>query len=74
MEWPTCGQPVKQPLQLVRERHEGRQGWQPTAERAGGDRHMMPLLATQFLAAVYGAHFGAGVGIMMLAILDIFLG
>lgn len=40
---------------------------------AGPDRHTGPLFATQFLAAVYGAYFGAGVGIMMLAILGIFL-
>ena len=33
----------------------------------------MALFAAQFLAAVYGAYFGAGVGIMMLAILGIFL-
>ncbi|HYT24880.1 MAG TPA: sulfite exporter TauE/SafE family protein [Actinomycetota bacterium] len=31
------------------------------------------LYGVQFLAAVYGAYFGAGVGIMMLAILGIFL-
>lgn len=31
------------------------------------------LLAAQFLAAAYGAYFGAGLGIMMLAILGIFL-
>jgi len=40
---------------------------------AGADRHTGPLFATQFLAAMYGAYFGAGVGIMMLAILGIFL-
>jgi uncharacterized membrane protein YfcA len=45
----------------------------PAAGPAGTDRHTGPLLATQFLAAVYGAYFGAGVGIMMLAILGIFL-
>jgi len=39
----------------------------------GPDRHTGPLFAAQFLAAVYGAYFGAGVGIMMLAILGIFL-
>src|SRR5829696_6345725 len=39
----------------------------------GADRHTGPLFAAQFLAAVYGAYFGAGVGIMMLAILGIFL-
>ena len=33
----------------------------------------MALFAAQFLAAVYGAYFGAGVGIMMLAILGIFV-
>ena len=33
----------------------------------------MPLFTTQFLAAAYGAYFGAGVGIMMLAILGIFV-
>ena len=31
------------------------------------------LLAGQFLAAVYGAYFGAGLGIMMLAVLGIFV-
>jgi uncharacterized membrane protein YfcA len=41
--------------------------------RAGAGRHTGPLFAAQFLAAVYGAYFGAGVGIMMLAILGIFL-
>ena len=45
----------------------------PTGPAAGADRHTGPLFATQFLAAVYGAYFGAGVGIMMLAILGIFL-
>lgn len=32
-----------------------------------------PLLTMQFVAAVYGAYFGAGLGIMMLAILGMFL-
>jgi uncharacterized membrane protein YfcA len=45
----------------------------PAAGPAGPDRHTGPLFAAQFLAAVYGAYFGAGVGIMMLAILGIFL-
>jgi len=45
----------------------------PAAAPGGADRHTGPLFATQFLAAVYGAYFGAGVGIMMLAILGIFL-
>jgi hypothetical protein len=31
------------------------------------------LLGAQFLAATYGAYFGAGLGIMMLAILGIFV-
>ena len=41
--------------------------------REGREVHMAPLFAAQFLAAAYGAYFGAGVGIMMLAILGIFL-
>lgn len=36
-------------------------------------RHGAVLLAAQFLAAAYGAYFGAGLGIMMLAILGIFV-
>jgi uncharacterized membrane protein YfcA len=50
---------------LVRERRP--------AEPAGAGGHAAPLFAAQFLAATYGAYFGAGVGIMMLAILGIFL-
>jgi uncharacterized protein len=50
---------------LVRERRQDRPG--------GGDGHTVPLFAAQFLAAAYGAYFGAGVGIMILAILGIFL-
>jgi uncharacterized membrane protein YfcA len=50
---------------LVRERRP--------AEPAGADGHTAPLFAAQFLAAAYGAYFGAGVGIMMLAILGIFV-
>ena len=45
-------------------------------ERAGegGAGWRVPLLlAGQFLAAVYGAYFGAGLGIMLLAILGIFV-
>jgi uncharacterized protein len=46
----------------------------PAAPAAAGDPgHPGPLFAAQFLAAAYGAYFGAGVGIMMLAILGIFL-
>jgi uncharacterized membrane protein YfcA len=33
----------------------------------------LPLLIAQFLVAIYGAYFGAGQGIMMLAFLGIFL-
>src|ERR671922_111362 len=40
---------------------------------AGLDGHTAALFAAQFLAAAYGAYFGAGVGIMMLAILGIFV-
>jgi uncharacterized membrane protein YfcA len=56
-------------VQRRREGREGREGGSP----AGRDPHTLPLFAAQFLAAIYGAYFGAGVGIMMLAILGIFL-
>jgi uncharacterized membrane protein YfcA len=58
---------------LVRRRREGREDRPPAGDRAAADPHTLPLFAAQFLAAVYGAYFGAGVGIMMLAILGIFL-
>jgi uncharacterized protein len=62
---------------LVRQVREGRPpaGGRADPERADPDPHphTLPLFAAQFLAAVYGAYFGAGVGIMMLAILGIFL-
>jgi uncharacterized protein len=58
---------------LVRRRRQGRDGPPPGEAPAGRDRHTAPMFAAQFLAAVYGAYFGAGVGIMMLAILGIFL-
>jgi uncharacterized protein len=69
----ACGLLAAQPrlARLVRERRE--QDGQPLGGRAGADRHTVPLFAAQFLAAAYGAYFGAGVGIMMLAILGIFL-
>jgi uncharacterized membrane protein YfcA len=38
-----------------------------------GRRRTVGLYVAQFLAAVYGAYFGAGVGIMMLALLGIFV-
>jgi len=46
---------------------------QARGEQGGGGRRPLALYASQFAAAVYGAYFGAGVGIMMLAILGIFL-
>jgi uncharacterized membrane protein YfcA len=52
---------------LVQNRREGADG------ASAGGPHTLPLFAAQFLAAIYGAYFGAGVGIMMLAILGIFL-
>jgi uncharacterized protein len=71
----ACGLLAAQtPLaRLVREYREGQAGGPPSGEQVGADRHTVPLLAAQFAAAVYGAYFGAGVGIMMLAILGIFL-
>jgi uncharacterized membrane protein YfcA len=58
---------------LVRDRRSagppGAGGTDPPA----ADGHTVPLFAAQFLAAAYGAYFGAGVGIMILAILGIFL-
>jgi uncharacterized membrane protein YfcA len=42
-------------------------------EHDAGWTRWMPLLAIQFVAAVYGAYFGAGLGIMMLAILGVFI-
>jgi uncharacterized protein len=59
---------------LVGERRKDRDE-DPTAPRrpAAADRQTLPLLGAQFLAAAYGAYFGAGVGIMILAILGIFL-
>jgi uncharacterized membrane protein YfcA len=57
---------------LVRARRAGN-GDPAPSNPARSDRHTAPLFATQFLAAAYGAYFGAGVGIMMLAILGIFL-
>ena len=59
---------------LVRERRDpGAEPPPPGRGGAGLDGHAAPLLAAQLLASVYGAYFGAGVGIMMLAILGIFV-
>jgi len=40
---------------------------------AAGWTGVLPLHTIQFVAAMYGAYFGAGLGIMMLAVLGIFL-
>ena len=40
---------------------------------AGDDHRSRALLVGQFLSAVYGAFFGAGLGVMMLAVLGVFL-
>lgn len=42
-------------------------------EHAAGWSSVLPLHVMQFIAAVYGAYFGAGLGIMMLAVLGIFV-
>jgi uncharacterized protein len=67
----ACGLLAAQPrlARLVRERREDAGG--PAAD--GASPHTVPLFSSQFLAAIYGAYFGAGVGIMMLAILGIFV-
>ena len=71
----ACGLLAVQPrlARLVRELRGDPDGRAEPAGRAGLDGHTAALLAAQFLAAAYGAYFGAGVGIMMLAILGIFL-
>jgi uncharacterized membrane protein YfcA len=71
----ACGLLAAQPrlARLVRERREHRDDRPPAGANPGSDRHTLPLFCAQFLAAAYGAYFGAGVGIMMLAILGIFL-
>src|SRR5215218_8460441 len=68
----ACGLLAAQPrlARLVRERREDPDGGPAPAGRAGLDGHTVALFAAQFLAAAY---FGAGVGIMMLAILGIFV-
>lgn len=44
-----------------------------TVEPNAGWTRWAPLVVIQFVAAIYGAYFGAGLGIMMLAILGIFI-
>lgn len=60
---------------LAAQRHLGRvvQRRVGTVDDDAGWARWAPLLAIQFVAAVYGAYFGAGLGIMMLAILGIFI-
>jgi hypothetical protein len=71
----ACGLLAAQPCLawLVRERRTPPDGRPAPAARADLDGHTAALFAAQFLAAAYGAYFGAGVGIMMLAILGIFV-
>jgi hypothetical protein len=44
-----------------------------TGDQPVGWTNLLALHAFQFIGAVYGAYFGAGLGIMMLAVLGIFL-
>jgi uncharacterized protein len=71
----ACALLAAQPrlARLVRERRAAPAGGPTPAGQGGLDGHTAALFAAQFLAAAYGAYFGAGVGIMMLAILGIFL-
>jgi uncharacterized protein len=71
----ACGLLAAQPrlARLVRERREDGGGAAAEGAQADAGPHTVPLFGAQFLAAAYGAYFGAGVGIMMLAILGIFL-
>jgi len=52
---------------------------QPRLSRAMGDRrvegreHTVPLVVTLFLTGVYGGYFGAGQGVIMMALLGVFL-
>ncbi|GAC1629051.1 MAG: sulfite exporter TauE/SafE family protein [Chloroflexota bacterium] len=39
----------------------------------GAEHHAVPFLIAQFLGSIYGAYFGAGMGVLMLAVLGIFL-
>ena len=71
----ACGLLAAQPrlARLVRERRAPTDGRPDPAGRTELDGHTTALFAAQFLAAAYGAYFGAGVGIMILAILGIFV-
>jgi uncharacterized protein len=71
----ACGLLAAQPrlARLVRERRAPPDGRPDPAGPTELDGHTTALFAAQFLAAAYGAYFGAGVGIMMLAILGIFV-
>ncbi len=44
-----------------------------TRTEAGGSGHTAQLHASIFLAAVYGAYFGGGLGVILLAVLGIFV-
>jgi uncharacterized protein len=71
----ACGLLAAQPrlARLVRERRQDGGDPPPAGAQADAGPHTVPLYTAQFLAAAYGAYFGAGVGIMMLAILGIFV-
>jgi uncharacterized membrane protein YfcA len=71
----ACALLAAQPrlARLVREWRADLGGAPTRNGRAGLDGHTAALFVAQFLAATYGAYFGAGVGIMMLAILGIFV-
>ncbi len=43
-------------------------------EEGDGAEHRVILLVTQFFASIYGGYFGAGLGVLMIALLGVFLG
>lgn len=43
-------------------------------EEGAMQEHRIILLGTQFLGSIYGGYFGAGLGVLMLALLGMFLG
>lgn len=69
----ACALLVAQPwiARRVAAREEARAQAGVTPRRFG--EITLPLAAAQFVSAVYGAYFGAGVGVIMLAVLGIFL-